>query len=255
MILRSTLCSTLTLTIALTAASAWTTSEALAAEVSEVNPGEVIEVTLLPADSDLSSQHALGAQAWEQLPIYRTQLITAPPVHPSVILRFNPGAPQGEPLDFQVARDSEHFYIRLRWQDHSEDLVNSVDAFSDSVAVQYAMGGSDTSFMMGTPDKPVNIWYWRADREEMENLAAGGFGSTTMLPEQSVTGASEYHEGGEWQVVMSRPLATVSEHEVSFERAQIPVTFAIWQGSDDQRDGSKRVTSSWFMLDTGHGES
>ena len=45
---------------------------------------------------------------------------------------------------------------------------------------------------MGSVEQPVNIWYWRSDRGGAEDLAAGGFGSTTALADQSVT-ASAMH--------------------------------------------------------------
>ena len=51
---------------------------------------------------------------------------------------------------------------------------------------------------------------------------------------------------------MSRPLKATGEHEVNFDRAQVPMGFALWQGSDLERDGNKRVTHTWILLDTGH---
>ncbi len=171
-------------------------------------------------------------------------------------LRFDDGAMRGKHLYFQVARTSERFYVRLHWKDHTEDRTSEVDAFGDGVAVQYALNGADTSYMMGSgPKKPVNIWYWRADKPDVENLAAGGFGSTTLLPEQSVSGDGLYVSeqialDNEWQVVMSRPLAPASKHEVNFKQGMVPMSFAVWQGSDNERDGNKRVTHTWILLDT-----
>src|SRR5690606_2869022 len=123
---------------------------------------------------------------------HRIALSSAPPVHPSTQLRFNP-MHMGH-VYFQLARTSERFYVRMRWYDATENRENTVDTFSDGAAIQFALNGEDTSFMMGTgPDKPVNIWYWRANQDEVENLAAGGFGSTTHLPEQVVSGKASYH--------------------------------------------------------------
>lgn len=51
---------------------------------------------------------------------------------------------------------------------------------------------------------------------------------------------------------MSRPLAAKGEFEVDFERAIVPMGFAVWQGSDEERNGNKRVTHTWILLDTGY---
>ena len=147
----------------------------------------------LPEQIYLRSQNDPDDLIWDRIPVYRTHVFPAPPVHQSVGLRFDDGAMRGKHLYFQVARTSERFYVRLHWKDPTENRTSTVDAFSDGVAVQYALNGADTSYMMGSgPEKPVNIWYWRADLASVENLAAGGFGSTTTLPEQSVSSASAY---------------------------------------------------------------
>jgi dimethylsulfide dehydrogenase subunit gamma len=257
MTLRPMLRSSLALALAFAATSAWAEHPEANPNVAEVKPGDTVEVGRLPEQIFLRSQNDPDDIIWNRVPLYRTHLLPAPPVHESVRLRFDDGAMRGKHLYFQVARTSERFYVRLRWKDQSEDRANTVDGFSDGAAVQFALNGADTSYMMGTgPEKPVNIWYWRADLADVENLAAGGFGSTTLLPEQSVSGAGAYVEreiaqDSEWQVVMSRPLEVEGEYQVSFDGEPVPVSFAVWQGSDHERDGNKRITHTWILLDTG----
>nr|WP_298055533.1 ethylbenzene dehydrogenase-related protein [uncultured Halomonas sp.] len=257
MTLRSMLRSSLALALSFTATTALAEHPEANPNVLEIKPGDTIKVARLPEQIYLRSQNDPDDLIWQRIPTYRTHVLPAPPVHPSIGLRFDEGAMRGKHLYFQVARTSERFYVRLHWKDESEDRASTVDQFSDGVAIQYALNGTDTSYMMGSgPEKPVNIWYWRADKNQPENLAAGGFGSTTLLPEQSVTGDSLYVSeqialDNEWQVVMSRPLEAASEHEVSFEGGIVPVSFATWQGSDNERDGNKRVTHTWILLDTG----
>ena len=36
---------------------------------------------------------------------------------------------------------------------------------------------------------------------------------------------------------------------VPFERAQVPIAFALWEGSDGQRDGLKSVSEDWILVD------
>ena len=247
----------LAVALTLTATAALAQDPEANPNVLEVKPGDTVKVARLPDNIYLRSQNDPDDLIWARIPVYRTHLLPAPPVHQSARLRFAEGAMRGKHLYFQVARTSERFYVRLHWKDASEDRRSAVDAFADGVAVQYALNGADTSYMMGSgPEKPVNIWYWRADKPQVENLAAGGFGSTTLLPEQSVSGdglyvAKKVAADNEWQVVMSRPLKPAGKHEVDFSKGPVPVAFAAWQGSDHERDGNKRVTHTWIMLDTG----
>ncbi len=256
MTLRSMPRSSLALVLVFSATAALAEHPEANPNVAEIKPGDTIKVEKLPEQIYLRSQNDTDDLIWDRIPVYRTYLLPAPPVHPSVKLRFDEGASRGKHINFQVARTSERFYVRLYWKDRTENRTSTADAFSDGVAVQYALNGADTSYMMGSgPEKPVNIWYWRADMTSAANLAAGGFGSTTTLPEQSVSSASAYvpseiAEDNEWQVVMSRPLQPASQHEVNFN-GLVPMSFAIWQGSDGERDGLKRVTHTWILLDGG----
>lgn len=253
--LRHFLTGSLTLALSLLSANVWAEHTEMNPNILEVKPGETVKVSRLPGSIYLRTQNDPDDLIWDRLPTYSTHLLPAPPVHQSVNLRFDEGASRGKYIYFQVARTDERFYIRLRWKDSSEDRSSTVDDFRDGVAVQYALKDVDTSYMMGSgEDKPVNIWYWRADQEQVENLAAGGFGSTTILEQQSVSGSSAYvpqriKQDNEWHVVMSRPLKASDKYDVNFDRETIPMGFAVWQGSDNERDGNKRVTHTWILLD------
>lgn len=244
-----------TLALALLTVSAWADNDELNPNILEVKPGDTVKVSRIPDNIFLRTKNNPAETIWDRIPTYRSHLLAAPPVHQSVNLRFAEGATEGKHIYFQVARNSDRFYIRLRWKDATENRSTTVDEFTDGVAVQYALQGEDTSYMMGTgADKPVNIWYWAADQDKVENLAAGGFGSTTLLEQQTVTGASVYMpqsvaQNNEWQVVMSRPFKTGDKYDVNFERDTVPMAFAVWQGNDKERDGNKRITHTWILLD------
>lgn len=225
--------------------------------VTQIKPGDVVKATKIPGTIYLRSQNDPDDLIWDRVPMYSTYLQVAPPVHQSAKLRFEDGATRGKHLYFQIARSDERMYVRLRWKDASQDTGTTVDDFRDGVAVQFALKDADTSYMMGSgPEQPVNIWYWRADHHPVENLAAGGYGSTTILDEQIVTGDGAYikqrqDKDNAWHVVMSRPLVAKGEFDVNFARETVPMGFALWQGSDEERDGNKRVTHTWINLEPG----
>nr|WP_299242533.1 ethylbenzene dehydrogenase-related protein [uncultured Halomonas sp.] len=223
--------------------------------IQEVKPWDTIKVGRVPDDIYLRDIDDPDDIIWDRVPSYRTYLSVAPPVHPSTRLRFD--ADQGTNLYFQVARTSDYFLVRLRWKDTTKNVATSIDGFRDAAAIQFALNGStDTSYMMGSgPDSPVNIWYWRSDYDfNVEDLAAGGYGSTTMLPDQQLDGHAAYIDGRapvdqEWHLVMARKIGSDEEHQIDLTKEEIPISFAVWQGADGGRDGNKHVTQGWILLD------
>ena len=215
--------------------------------------GDVVKVAKIPDEIYLRNTNDPDDIIWERLPEYRVRVLPAPAVHPSVELRVNYDDP-GYFVYLHLARTSERLYVRMRWRDDSYDTATTRDRFRDAAAVQFSLGDDLTSYVMGSgPQEAVNIWYWPGDGGAVQNLAAGGFGSTTILPTQSVTGDARYEENdgdpNEWAVVMSRPLAVSGDFEASLRRFEVPVAFAVWQGSDKQRDGFKHVSDGWLTLD------
>jgi len=221
--------------------------------IKEVHTGDTVQVARLPGNIYLREVNDPDDIIWNRIPAYRIGLSVAPPVHASTQLRYDPT--QTGQVYFQLARTAERFYVRMRWNDSTQNRKDTVDAFSDSAAIQFALNGEDTSYMMGTgPDKPVNIWYWSASATEVQNLAAGGYGSTTRLPDQTVTAKATYHAGendqnNQWHLVMSRQLDSSAEHHAALQNGTVPVAFALWQGEEGQRDGNKRVSLGWILVD------
>lgn len=187
-------------------------------------------------------------KAWADVAAHQVTLTLAPPVHQSVNLRHDPAA-EPVPLTLQAASDGEKLYLRLRWPDASADSATSRTRFADGVAVQFALGGGEqTSFMMGGPGAAVNLWYWRADLARPQNLAAGGFGSTTALPDNGLRASASHTDSGDWVVVFSRPLSTEGEHQVDLRSLPVQLGLATWEGEQGQRDGLKHVTMGWLKL-------
>lgn len=83
----------------------------------------------------------------------------------------------------------------------------------------------------------------------VEDLDAAGFGTLTSQPpeDQNVHGASE-HRDGVWRVVMSRALAADPSDAVLVPGGPATVVaFAVWDGSNGDRNGQKSV-SAWLSL-------
>lgn len=251
-----------TMSHALALAAMLTAAPAISESITEANTalleaGDEVIASRIPDGIFLRNTNDPDDIIWERLAEYRVLMSPAPAVHESVELRVDYDA--GEiPVYLQIARTSDRFYVRMRWRDDSKDAATRMNRFRDGAAIQFSLGDDETSYIMGTgPEEPVNIWYWRPDDGSVTNLAAGGPGSTTILDTQPVSGAALYHENAgdpnEWVVVMSRPIAAAGEHNASFDRARIPMAFAIWQGADGQRDGFKSVSDGWILVGMGDG--
>lgn len=157
------------------------------------------------------------------------------------------------------------------------------EAFTDAAAIQYpAEAGSEVPFIcMGLADQAVNIWQWRSDqqgelpglppngyvdlypqtddlhltaraagnplsqevRSPVHNLVAGGFGTLTSSDSDALRGQGVYSDG-RWMVVYSRPFEPAGELQPAFSADQpIDVAFAVWDGSQQERDGIKSVSA------------
>ena len=212
-----------------------------------IKPGDTISVSMVKPESDISDQNSA---AWNTLNQYQLELAMAPPVHPSVMLRHNPDA-ETVPLFFRLASDGRNFNVHMRWPDTTDNSLDSYDRFSDGAAIQFALSGGDqTSYMMGTTEAPVNIWYWKGGSDQAQDLGAAGFGSTSLLDSQNVAVSSNYsNTQGEWNVVFSRPLAGDNEYQAILDGEQtIFMSFAIWQGEEKQRDGLKHTSTNWITV-------
>jgi len=186
--------------------------------------------------------------AWREAQEYLMELGLAPPVHPSINLRYDATTPPAA-VFLRAATDGERLYLRLRWPDASQNMAGNRSEFADGAAVQFALGDSaTTSFMMGAPAGPVNIWYWKAGQTPAQNLAAGGFGSTTALELAGLNASSLYRDSGEWVVVFSRPLDQAGEYQVQLQNVTASIALALWQGDGKQRDGLKHVSMGWVSL-------
>ena len=202
-------------------------------------------IVALNNDNSLADPENVG---WRDAQEYRLDLTLAPPVHSSINLRHDAtAAPRSAFL--RAASDGKNFYLRMRWSDSSDNGATGRTEFADAAAVQFALdAGAATSFMMGAPRDPVNIWYWKAGGSAPQNLAAGGFGTTSLLESAGLTSRSVYRNKGEWVVVFSRPIRAEGDHQVALVNGSASMAFALWQGDNKQRDGLKHVTMGWVTL-------
>lgn len=146
-----------------------------------------------------------------------------------------------------------------------------------------AVAGSAVPYIcMGQADQAVNIWHWRSDQQQeppglsadgyvdlypsdddlyfparaagnplsrevdrvaVQNLVAGGFGTLTATDNGSLVGHG-VRIGDRWSVVFTRPFVAEGALQPTFSGDEpIDVSFAVWDGSKQERNGIKSVSA------------
>jgi DMSO reductase family type II enzyme heme b subunit len=153
-------------------------------------------------------------------------------------------------LSVRSAHNGDAAYFRLAWTDDTaNDAIRDTDQFGDAAAVLFPVKDDASLQSMGSPDEPVNAWYWRADLEAPYNITAQGTGSTSR-GEDSALHAVGDNRGEGWSLVISRSLGGGDEGHVALNPgAPAKVAFGIWQGANKERGGLKAVTLEWVPLE------
>lgn len=181
--------------------------------------------------------------AWATVPASFVKLETAFPGHPSIS-----GTALTQEAEVRALATPKGLALRLEWRDPAADERKTQHRFADGVAVQFARDGKvDTTPYMGGAGRHVNIWYWNAAKNAAENLWADGFGTLARLPTQDVT-AHGRHVDGKWRVVFFRTWRSSEKRAARIDAGAQPVAFAVWNGTNDERDGFKAVTMQWQTL-------
>lgn len=214
-----------------------------------------IRVAVVPADGSFRVTDDPTAAIWARVPEESVELRLAPPVHQSISLLHETARDRDTPVLLRIGAvsDRRKIYFRLRWKDATRDDARGIDSYPDGVAIQLPSTEQPTSPMMGLPEAPVEIWRWSASTDSVEALTAGGPGTVTG-PQDVVLGGRGVYRGDfdatqrEWVVVISRDLQAADGASSPFwKSSSTPVAFAVWQGSDAQRGGYKRV-SGWVEM-------
>lgn len=184
--------------------------------------------------------------AWDAAPPGVVKIETAFPGHPSIV-----GTAVTQQVEVRALRTANGLALRLEWSDPVADAERTPHRFADGVAVQFPRDGKPaTPPTMGGAGRKVNIWYWNAAKNAAENLEADGFGTLARLPTQDVM-ARGRHADGKWRVVFFRGWRSKEPRAVRLSAASggsRPLAFAVWNGSNDERDGFKAVTMNWQSL-------
>jgi DMSO reductase family type II enzyme heme b subunit len=198
------------------------------------------------------AQNALdpAAPEWKSAAPVALALHRTPPLYPTDA----PAAIEVPSVQAQFIHSPAGNFVRLEWADKTHDaavlpkaerawqgehLVTqsaATDRFSDACAVMIpatrGTGDLNPSLQMGDAAHPVNIFVWDSTRGAAVMEARGR--ETTKRTRQSFPAQAQY-AAGKWTVTL----------QISDLQAGAPFAVAIWNGSQQDRDGRKYFTI-WY---------
>ena len=212
--------------------------------------------SLSVAASPVSVERLLngGPSAWNQIAAKHVALNRTPPLYDT----DEPATVEIHVVDVRLARADGKLMVQLSWRDATHDATTLTevpnrppenrflklpteadDRFFDAAAVMFpakaGAGAIAPSLQMGDAEHPVEIYYWNATRGAMVMQAQGR--STTERTGQSFPASGTY-QNGRWSVAFELPDLP----------ADTTVAFAVWNGSQKDRDGRKYF-SVWQVLE------
>ena len=138
--------------------------------------------------------------------------------------------------------------MRTNGKTESDIVLAYANRVSDSNVETYPQLMNDVAYLAGRDAGNINSE--TAKVSPVENVMAIGPQTVTSFPEneQKVMGSGIW-DGQKWQVVFVRKLISDSKRKVNFIKGEsIPIAFAIWNGSEKDRNGQKMV-STWYDLE------
>jgi complex iron-sulfur molybdoenzyme family reductase subunit gamma len=131
------------------------------------------------------------------------------------------------------------WHWRAAWQHDIDAGFATNRARYANMQVDYYPEDGDTLFQTGlAADNPISA---REHDSPVENLVAAQFGTLTTSDVQDVDGAGRWQDG-RWRVLFVRSLDG-SDGATAFPPGRkVNAAFAVWNGSDGQRDGMKSVS-------------
>ena len=195
-----------------------------------------------------------GPSAWNQVAVKHISLNRTPPLYDT----DEPAALEIAAADVRLARAGGKLLVQLNWRDATHDArtlpevpntppetrfrkvqTEADDRFFDAAAVMFPnkteSGAMTPSLQMGDAEHPVEIYYWNATRGAMLMQAQGR--GTTRRNGQSFPATGTY-QNGQWSVTFELPDLP----------SGTPIAFAVWNGSQKDRDGRKYF-SVWQVLE------
>jgi len=215
-------------------------------------PGMSLRAAMSPARAEALLDP--NSSEWNKLTSQRVALNRTPRLYDTEA----PSEPELPFVEIRLARADGRLLVQMIWRDPTQDtaqiaklpsapaegrphkeLTEATDRFFDAAAVMHPVRLPENdvwpSLQMGDARNPVTIYFWNAARGAARMQAEGR--GTTKRTGESFPAQALYRDGS-WHVTMELPDVP----------AGMPLAFAFWNGSQQDRDGRKYFTT-WLKLE------
>ena len=154
-------------------------------------------------------------------------------------------------ISVRMVHNGETLSIRLSWHDpERDDQLNDLDQFADGAAIMFPLASGASAFSMGSAEKPVNAWFWKADQDQPFDVLANGYATSQRRPpDASALKVTSHYEDDRWTIVFQRPLNAPFEDYVSIEPGTTSaIAFAVWEGTNRERSAQKAVSGDFMAV-------
>lgn len=195
-----------------------------------------------------------GAELWnrvmpETVSLFATPLVMVQELSPFLAVSQDHGVIPS--LEARAVHDGEHVAIHLRWASARSDRMADLDSFVNGISVMFPTVPGVSAVTMGEPGKPVNAWYWHADRPRPYEVLAQGFRFVERLQDNagSDLAVAAVHADGHWQVVFRRSLGARNGLARFAPGKASGIAFAAWSGANAERSGRKAFSGDFMPLE------
>jgi DMSO reductase family type II enzyme heme b subunit len=214
-------------------------------------------------DEDLS--HFIDPQChkWSAVPGQTVQLFAQKFMNPE-------GGGSTSSAVVKAVRGQDGIVFNITWSDSTRDDAFSLSQFKDMAAIEFPLASSEgSSLAMGHERNPVNIILWqsgihgsglkakklktRKERQQFLNsqftemVAEGTFNRRPKEQRFQLLQGQATWRRWQWQVTFFKPFNTADSQNPNFGAEDLPVAFAVWNGSAGEH-GSQKSVSAWSRL-------
>ena len=233
--------------------SLWKKTDSYSIPISRLWQSDNVNYQTVEVQAVYNSKYIAFKLEWEDLTpeesLYRVQ-----DFQDAAAIQFSIDGTMGFHGMGSIDHPTDIWFWKSEWQMRTDEETDSdielayVNRVTDSDVETYPKIINDVAYLAGIDAGNINSDAGKTS--PVENVTAVGPSTVTSLPKnkQNVMGKGVW-DGNKWRIVLVRELRSRSKQKVKFKKGGIvPVGFAVWNGSENDRNGQKMV-STWYQLE------
>lgn len=154
-------------------------------------------------------------------------------------------------LEVGSALTGKELFVVVRWKDNTYSVqpLFTTNKYGDGISIQFPVSygkGKNLPYIgMGNEKNPVVVYLKKnvENRDYTKYFVSEGFGSLTETQDKNFSFSLEYDKDKkEYTAILKRQVKPTD-----LKAGIIPVSFAVWDGDSNNRDGAKNI-SNWKFL-------